>query len=56
MSRLLRHFGALAAGTIAAASVACSGMEEPATTDCDAQGSVCTGDGRLELTVSGPSG
>ncbi len=29
MSRLLRHFGALAAGTIAAASVACSGMEEP---------------------------
>jgi hypothetical protein len=29
VSRLLRHFGALAAGTIAAASVACSGMEEP---------------------------
>ena len=33
----------------------------PATTDCDAQGSVCTGDGRmlssrLELTISGPSG
>ncbi len=33
----------------------------PVTTDCDAQGSVCTGDGRMlsrrmELTVSGPSG
>ena len=33
----------------------------PATTDCDAQGAVCTDDGRmlsgrLELTVSGPSG
>ena len=33
----------------------------PVTTDCDAQGAVCTGDGRmlssrLELTVSGPSG
>ena len=31
----------------------------PATTDCDAQGAICTGDGRmlsgrLELTVSGP--
>ena len=31
----------------------------PATTDCDAQGAVCTADGRklsnrLELTVSGP--
>ena len=33
----------------------------PVTTDCDAQGAVCTNDGRmlsgrLELTVSGPSG
>ena len=33
----------------------------PVTTDCDAQGAVCTEDGRmlssrLELTVSGPSG
>ena len=33
----------------------------PATTDCDALGAVCTGDGRmlsnrLELTVNGPSG
>ena len=33
----------------------------PATTDCDAQGAVCTSDGRmlssgLELTVAGPSG
>ena len=33
----------------------------PVTTDCDAQGAVCTGDGRklsqrVELTVSGPSG
>ena len=33
----------------------------PATTDCDAQGAICTDDGRmvsegLELTVSGPSG
>ena len=33
----------------------------PATTDCDAQGAICTGDGRmlsrrLELTVSGPGG
>ena len=33
----------------------------PATTDCDAQGAICTGDGRklssrLELTVPGPSG
>ena len=33
----------------------------PATTGCDAQGSVCTGDGRMlsqsvELTVSGQSG
>ena len=33
----------------------------PAPTGCDAQGSVCTGDGRMlsqkvELTVSGPSG
>ena len=33
----------------------------PATTDCDAQGAICTRDGRivssrLELTVSGPGG
>ena len=33
----------------------------PITTDCDAQGAICTGDGRplsnrLEITVSGPSG
>ena len=33
----------------------------PVTTDCDAQGAVCTGDGRmlsgrLEITVSGPGG
>ena len=33
----------------------------PVTTDCAAQGAVCTGDGRklsqrVELTVSGPSG
>ena len=33
----------------------------PVTTDCAAQGAVCTGDGRMlsekvELTVSGPSG
>ncbi len=33
----------------------------PVTTDCDAQGAICTGDGRmlsrrLELTVSGPGG
>ena len=33
----------------------------PVTTDCDARGAVCTEDGRmlsgrLELTVSGPSG
>ena len=33
----------------------------PATTDCNAQGAICTGDGRplsnrLELTVSGPGG
>ena len=33
----------------------------PATTDCNAQGAICTGDGRplsnrLEITVSGPSG
>ena len=33
----------------------------PATTDCDAGGAICTGDGRplsnrLEITVSGPSG
>ena len=33
----------------------------PATTDCDAQGAICTGDGRplsnrLEITVSGPGG
>ncbi len=36
-------------------------IELPATTDCDAQGAVCTEDGRMlsekvELTVSGPSG
>ena len=33
----------------------------PVTTDCAAQGAICTGDGRplsnrLEITVSGPSG
>ena len=33
----------------------------PATTDCNAQGAICTGDGRplsnrLEITVSGPGG
>ena len=33
----------------------------PITEDCDAQGAICTGDGRplsnrLEITVSGPSG
>ena len=33
----------------------------PVTTDCQAQGAICTGDGRmlsnrLEFTVSGPSG
>ena len=33
----------------------------PITTDCDAQGAICTGDGRplsnrLEITVLGPSG
>ena len=36
-------------------------IELPATTDCDAQGAICTADGRklsnrLEFTVSGPSG
>ena len=34
-------------------------IELPVTTDCNAQGAVCTGDGgklsnRLEFTVSGP--
>ena len=33
----------------------------PVTTDCNAQGAICTGDGRplsnrLEITVSGPGG
>ena len=33
----------------------------PATTDCDDQGAICTGDGRklsnrLEFTVTGPGG
>ena len=33
----------------------------PATTDCEAEGAICTGDGRplserVELTVSGPNG
>ena len=33
----------------------------PATEDCDAEGAICSGDGRmlssrLELTVSGPGG
>ena len=34
-------------------------IELPATTDCNAEGAICTGDGRklsnrLEVTVSGP--
>ena len=37
------------------------GIVLPETTDCDAQGAICTGDGRmlsnrLELTVGGPGG
>ena len=36
-------------------------IELPATTDCNADGAICTGDGRklsnsLEFTVSGPDG
>ncbi len=28
----------------------------PITTDCNAQGAVCTEDGRTEITVNGPGG
>ena len=45
--------------TVKPASTGDVTIELPATTDCDAQGAICTGDGRklsnsLNFTVSGP--
>ncbi len=50
MSRLMRHFGALATGLIAAASLACSGLEEPVGTADSAPAAAAT-----QAAAAGPA-